>query len=214
MRSKTNRFFSVFRDSAVRGGAVAVAAALAACNSSSPVASVAPGQDPLSTRLGNLLAFNSTNAPGTAATSAGPRVECPIIQVDPGASSVRVASGEGANGVRYQIAVGDVARECAVQGDKLAIRVGVETNVVLGPSGSPGTYSAPLRIAIVRQKDEAVLASKVYQVGGAVGAAGQSQFTLVADALSVPYINERAADDYEVVIGFGQGGSGARRTRR
>ena len=128
---------------------------------------------------------------------------------------MRVASGADATGVRYQIAVGDVARECAVQGDRLAIRVGVETNVVLGPAGSAGTYTAPLRIAIVRQRDEAVLASKVYRVGGAVGGTGQSQFTLVADALTVPYINEHASADYEVLVGFGEGGGApTRRTKR
>ena len=45
-------------------GAISLGAILAVsgCNSS-PLASVAPGQDSVSTRLGNLLAFNSTNAP-------------------------------------------------------------------------------------------------------------------------------------------------------
>jgi hypothetical protein len=208
MRKVESPRFAIFR----AGAGLAALAALAACNSG-PAGSIAPGSDAFSTRLGNLLAFNSMNAPGPAAASAGPRIDCPIIQVEPGASSFR-AGGESASSVRYQIAVGEVARECARQGDKLAVRVGVETNVVLGPAGSPGSYTAPLRIAVVRQSDEAVIVSKTYRVGGAVGASGPSQYTLVADALTVPYINERAADDYEVVIGFGEGAGGARRTRR
>ena len=185
--------------------------ALAGCNG--PTASVAPGQDGVSTRLGNLLAFNSTSAPAAPGTNAAVlRIDCPIIQVEPGAASFR-SGGEASGSVRYQIALGDVARDCTQQGDRLAVRVGVETNVVLGPAGSPGSYTAPLRITIRRQSDEAVLASKIYRVGGAATFAGPATYTLVADALTVPFINERAADDYEVVVGFGEGPPAGRSPR-
>lgn len=185
---------------------------LGACNS---VGSVAPGQDGISSRLGNLLAFNSPSAPGAAPGLAPQRLDCPVVQIEPGAAAFRSAGGEGASSVRYQIAIGDVARECVRQGDLLAIRVGVETNLVLGPAGSPGSYAAPLRVTIRRQSDEAIVASKVYRVGGAVGAAGSTQSTLVAEALTVPWINDRPDLDYEVVLGFGEGAAQAgRRARR
>ena len=188
-------------------------AGLAACNDG-PVASVAPGQDPVSTKIGNLLAFNSTNAPGVApSAAAGPRIDCPIVQIEPGSSAFR-AGGEGAASVRYQISIGDVARECARQGDNLVIRVGVETTTILGPAGSPGSYSAPLRVTIRRQSDEAILASKVYRVGGTVGASEPLVTALVADPLAVPYTTEHADDDYEVVLGFGEGPAAPRRKTR
>jgi hypothetical protein len=189
------------------------AAVLAGCNG--PTASVSPQPDTLSSRLGNLLAFNSSSAPaGGSAGTPAQRIDCPTIQIDPGASSFRSASGEGAAGVRYQLAIGDVARDCALVNGALAVRVGVETNVVLGPAGSPGNYTAPLRIAIRKQAGEVIVTSKVYRVGGAVGANGQAQFTLVSDPLTVPYINEHAADDYEVVLGLGENGGAGVPSRR
>jgi hypothetical protein len=193
-------------------------ALLAGCNG--PTGSVSPGSEstPMATRFGNLLAFNSPSAPGGGATGqAGPRIDCPTIQIDPGAASYRAATGEGASGVRYQLSIGDVARECAQVNGALAVRVGVETNLILGPAGSPGSYTVPLRVAIRKQSDESIVVSKVYQVGGAVGPNGQAQFTLVADPLTVPYTTEHAADDYEVVLGLGErGGSGvpSKRARR
>ena len=193
------------------GFCAAFLAGLGAC-SSGPVGSIAPGQDAVSTRLGNLLAFNSSGAPGSApAIATGPRIDCPIVQVEPGASAFRAAAGDSSASVRYQISIGDVARECARQGDSLLVRVGVETTTVLGPAGSAGSYSAPLRVTIRRQSDEAVLASKTYRVGGAVGASAPTVSTLVADPLAVPYTTEHAADDYEVVLGFGEGPAAPRR---
>ena len=187
-------------------------AGLAGCSGSEPVASVAPGQDAVSTRLGNILAFNSANAPGAAPATAGPRIDCPIVQIEPGNSAFR-AGGESSASVRYQISIGDVARECARQGDNLAIRVGVETTTVLGPAGSPGTFTAPLRVTVRRQFDEHVLASRTYRVGGTVGASAPVVTTLVADPLIIPYTTEHAADDYEVVLGFGEGPAAARGKR-
>lgn len=203
-----------FRSPVVRIGLCAAAlTGLTACSSDGPAASVAPGQDSVSTKLGNLLAFNSNNAPGGApASAAGPRIDCPIVQIEPGSSAFR-AGGESSASVRYQISIGDVARECARQGDNLAIRVGVETTTVLGPAGSPGTFSAPLRVTVRRQFDEHVLASKTYRVGATVGASAPVVTTLVADPLLIPFTNEHAADDYEVVLSFGEGPAAPRRKR-
>ena len=188
--------------------------AIGGCNSS-PVASSPPGSDPVSQRLGNLLAFNSAGGSGsTVGGPSAPRIDCPIVQIEPGASSFRAAAGDSAAGVRYQIAISDVARECAVQGDKLAIRVGVETNVVLGPAGSPGNYTAPLHVSVRRQLNEAVVASKTYRVGGAVGASGPAQYSMVADPLLVPFTGDDVAQEYEVVLGFGEGiAAGGKRAR-
>ena len=191
----------------LNGGLAAAGALLllGGCNSS-PVASSPPGADPVSQRLGNLLAFNSTTAPGVPTAAAGQRIDCPIVQIEPGASSFRAASGDNAAGVRYQISITDVARECERQGDKLAIRVGIETNLVLGPAGSPGSYTTPLRVSVKRQLNEAVVTSKTYRVGGSVGAAGPAQFSMVADPLLVPFIGDDVAQEYEVVLALGDSG--------
>jgi hypothetical protein len=180
--------------------------------------SVAAGDStPVSTKIGNLLAFNSPNAPPTAASRPSVQaIDCPVVQIEPGASAVRIG-GEAASSVRYQISIGDVARECALVGGQLQVRVGVETRTVVGPAGSAGTYTAPLRVMLRKVAGEQTIASKTYRVGGAVGSTGTAINSLIADPLTAPYINERASDDYEVVLALGQGESepgAARRKRR
>ncbi len=205
------------------GGALAAAAAealavtLAGCGGQA--GSVAGGDpDPLSTKLGNLLAFNSTKAPAMqngGGGGSGGHIDCPIVQVEPGQSSVRVG-GEDSSSVRYQISIGDVARDCTVVNNQLLVRVGVETRTVTGPAGGPGTYTAPLRVSVRKVAGEQIVASRTYNVGGAVGSSGNAINTLIAEPLAVPFINEHAADDYEIVLAFGEARAEpkARRNRR
>ena len=193
--------------------AAAMAAGLVLAGCGGPAGSLAGGDpDPVSTKLGNLLAFNSTTAPPLPNKSTGARIDCPVVQVEPGMSAVRVGGAESSS-VRYQIAIGDVARDCSESNGQLFVRVGVETRVVTGPAGGPGTYTAPLTVALRRTGDEKILASRTYQVGGAVGSTGNAINALIAEPLSAPYINERAADDYEIVLSMGKGG-GERVDRR
>lgn len=192
-----------------RLAAAGAAVALAGCGGQA--GSVAESES-ASTKFGNLLAFNSTSAPAGPGKVVGPTIDCPIVQVEPGASAVRVG-GEASASVRYQIAIGDVARECALVNGQLTIRVGVETRTIIGPAGSAGSYSAPLTVAVRRTGDEKVLAAKTYRVGGAVSGTGAAIHSLIADPLSVPYINERAADDYEIVLAMGQSVGPSKRRR-
>jgi hypothetical protein len=136
-------------------------------------------------------------------------LDCPEIRVPPGESSLRVG-GEGSASVRHQFAVGQVARECGVAGKELTIKVGVKGRLVLGPAGSPGSYSAPLSISVRQQTGDKILASKIFNVGATIapGATG-ADFTVVTEPFAVPFTTEHAADDYEVVVGFGKGAKAA-----
>ena len=191
-----------------RLSAIVLAGALAGCGGQTG----AVGDADTATKFGNLLAFNSTTAPPAPNKNAGPTIDCPIVQIEPGAAAVRVG-GETASGVRYQIAIGDVARECALVGGQLEVKVGVETRTTLGAAGAPGAYTAPLTISVRRTGDEKILVAKTYRVGGQATATGTSVSSMVSDPLTVPYINEKAAEDYEIVLAMGQGGEG-RRARR
>ncbi len=199
-------------------GAVAAAAAMAAglvlAGCGGPAGSVAGGDpDPVSTKLGNLLAFNSTTAPPLPNKGQGARIDCPVVQIEPGMSAYRVGGPDSAT-VRYQIAIGDVARDCSQSNGQLLVRVGVETRTVVGPAGGPGNYTAPLTVALRRVGDEKILASKTYQVGGAVGANGNAINAMVAEPLAAPFTTERAADDYEVVLSIGKGAAAPEGRRR
>ncbi|MFT4096841.1 MAG: hypothetical protein QM651_06940 [Rhodoblastus sp.] len=195
-----------FRARPACGMAAAMAAALLLAGCGGPAGSVAGGDpDPVSTKLGNLLAFNSPTAPPLPNQNAGARIDCPVVQIEPGMSAFRVGGPDSAT-VRYQIAIGDVARDCSQSNGQLFVRVGVETRTVVGPAGGPGTYTAPLTVALRRTGDEKVLASRTYSVGGAVGSTGNAINSLIAEPLAAPFLNERAADDYEIVLSIGRGG--------
>jgi hypothetical protein len=144
---------------------------------------------------------------GEAAVSSKtePTIDCPEVRVPPGESALRVG-GEGSAAVRHQFSLGDIARECAAAGKDVMIKVGVKGRVVLGPAGQPGSYSAPLKIAVREQLSEKVLSSKTYTVGAKIepGATG-ANFIIVTDSFAIPFTNEHLADDYEVIVGFDKG---------
>lgn len=200
------------RGAAAAAAAMAAGLVLAGCGG--PAGSVAGGDpDPVSTKLGNLLAFNSTTAPPLPNKGQGARIDCPVVQIEPGMSAYRVGGPDSAT-VRYQIAIGDVARDCSQSNGQLLVRVGVETRTVVGPAGGPGNYTAPLTVALRRVGDEKILASKTYQVGGAVGSNGNAINAMVAEPLAAPFTTERAADDYEVVLSIGKGAAAPEGRRR
>lgn len=144
--------------------------------------------------------------PAPPATAAA--LECPEILVDAATAALRVPAGADNASVRYQLSLGQVARECSLQGDTLHIKVGVEGAAILGPAGQPGAFGGNLRISARRQKDEAVLQSKTYRVGATVPAGGtRGSFQLIAEPLAVPYLGPHAADDYEILVAFEQGGA-------
>lgn len=105
--------------------------------------------------------------------------------------------------MRYQFSLGDVVRECGRQGSQIAIKVGVEGRVLIGPVGAPGSFSAPVRVAIRRESDQKPATSKSYHVAVTVlpGSAGMP-FSLVTEPILVPFISPKADEDYTIVVGF------------
>ncbi|MBY6242056.1 hypothetical protein [Methylosinus sp. Sm6] len=167
--------------------------------------------------FGDKKAEQAPGAPPAPPASGSLGVDCPEILVDSGAASLRSPPGADNAAVRYQLSLGDMARECAMQGDRIAIKVGVEGAAVLGPAGSPGAYSGALRISVRRQKDESIADSKTYRVSATIpSGATRGAFRVIADPLLVPYVGPQAADEYEILVGF-EGGvaeTGAAERRR
>jgi hypothetical protein len=130
-------------------------------------------------------------------------VDCPEILVDAGTASLRAPPGAENNAVRYQLSLGEMARECSIDGDRILIKVGVEGAAMLGPAGSPGSFSGALRIAARRQKNDDIIDSKTYRVSAIIAAgATRGEFRVISDPLIVPYLGPQAADDYEILVGF------------
>ena len=81
-----------------------------------------------------------------------------------------------------------IARECAILGSTMTIKVGVEGRLVVGPKGGPGTVTVPIRIAVVQEGPQPrPVISKFYavQVNVTQGAT-QVPFTHVDDDLTFP----------------------------
>ena len=165
-------------------------------------------------KLANLLGFKNNDAP--AAPGAEVRhIFCPEVVVLEGTAASQAYAGtppSSAN-LRYQYALDDTARECTLEGDQLAIKIGVAGKVLLGPAGSPSSFSVPVRMAVLREHDNQPIVSKLYRAAVTV-AAGETRadFTIVSEPLQVPFIQDHAEDDYTIKVGIDEGASADKST--
>ena len=178
-------------------------AALALAGCGGGAGSVSPGESASNT-VANILAFGRPSVP-PAPAAADPnaiRLICPDIEVPDGLAALRVGGQDSAT-VRYQYSLGETARECSVANGRITLRVGVEGRVLIGPAGGTGSFTAPVRIVILRNGDQKAEVTRLYKVAVTVPA-GESQgsFNLVTEPILVPYKHEDATDDYSIVVGF------------
>ncbi len=131
-------------------------------------------------------------------------LDCPSVEVQDGAASVRVGGPENAS-VRYQFDIAQTARECAPLGDKFSLKVGVSGHLLIGPAGSPGAYSAQLRITVRSEVDQKPAYSKVYKVEASTAGAAEAPFELVSEPIVLPMTRTELAEDYTVIVGFDNG---------
>lgn len=181
---------------------------LAGCGSSSST-----GQPSTAQTIGNVLMFQSTTPPVAdqlpKEDDADPLV-CPQVIVADGGAAVRAQAGQDSGGLRYQVSINDVARECTPTGNGgFRLKVGVEGRVLLGPAGSAGSYGATLTTTVMR--GTSVVARRSARVGGTVSSAqGGASFTHVEDGIVVP----PGGGDVEIIVGLGGGGPAPARHRR
>jgi hypothetical protein len=161
-------------------------------------------------RLKNFFLGTPPSAQQQQANAPRQELECPIIEVRSGASTLTV-HGPGdavATNVRYQATIGQTARECAVLGATMTMKVGMQGRILLGPLGEVGKLDVPVRMALVQEGPEPkTLWTRLYQVPVAV-AAGQSQvpFVHVEQDLTFPMPKADELESYVVYIGFDQMG--------
>jgi hypothetical protein len=191
-----------------RGRAVVVligAVALSGCSGASSIIDSAPS---LGSRFANLF---SSAKPGVtqpaSPTPSAPEVECPGVDIRTGASTLEVAAKSAqptAGDLRYQLSFGQTARECVVQAGTMSIKVGVQGRVILGPMGTPGQISIPLRYAVVREGPEPkTIATKFKRLSVAIPAdQSHLQFVDVEEGLSFPLPPRSELEAYVVYVGF------------
>ena len=135
-------------------------------------------------------------------------INCPEVDIFEGGAAYRAGGAESAS-VRYQFNIGDTARQCDPAGPGQAtIKIGVAGNLVIGPAGSPGTYSVPLRITVTQDADHKQVYSKTYKIEATADAVNSGLFRIVADPIVVAMPTLQLANLYTITIGF-EGGNAA-----
>ena len=186
--------------------------ALAGC---STVDSFFAHRDPNSEALN--LGANPRQTAGQPATNPSDRpivlpvasqdINCPEVDIADGGAALRVGGPDNAS-VRYQFNIGDTARECDPAGPRqAALKIGVSVAVVIGPAGSAGTYSAPLKITVTRDSDKQQVFSQTYRVEAATDGVTAGVFRVVTDPIALPLTTLQLADVYSISVGF-EGGTG------
>jgi len=157
--------------------------------------------------LAMLLGFKRNDAPAAPGTQVR-HIFCPEVLILEGTAASQAYAGtppSSAN-LRYQYALTDTARECSLDGDQLAIKIGVAGRVLLGPEGSPGNFNVPVRMAVLHERDNQPIVSKLYRATVTVAASEtQADFTVVSEPLRVPFIQDHAEDDYTIKVGIDEG---------
>jgi hypothetical protein len=192
-----------------RGAAalVASAALLSGCSLASSVGS-SDNSPSLTSRFANLF---SSATPGVSQphspTPTAPDFECPGVDIRAGASTLNIAAKAveaTAGDLRYQVSFGQTARECAVQGTTMAIKVGVQGRVILGPMGGPGQVDIPLRYAVVREGPQPKTVVTKFKRVSVTVVSGQSHvpFVDVEESLNFPLPSRSELDSYVIYVGF------------
>ncbi len=152
--------------------------------------------------------FTGTSAKDRqAATGGQPDINCPHVEVRQGASTLTIG-GDGnksAMALKYQGEFTREARDCAVVGGNLVMRIGVQGRVIVGPLGGPGQVDVPLRIAIVQETPGGArpIATKFIRIPVAVGGNEGGLFTHVEEGMSFPLPTPMSyLDDYVAYVGF------------
>ena len=215
----THLKFEGLRRAAARPAAalLVAAVAVAGCSSlgssgSQGTTSASSGSVPFTDRISNL--FRSSSSQPEQATAAAPApvtgedIECPRMDIRTGASTLLIngSTTEGeAMALRYQGTFVRAARECRVQNGQLTIKIGVEGRVILGPAGSPGELTVPLRLALVQESlnDSKPVWSRFYPVHVIIPPQQPSvNFTHITEDLTIPLPGYSALDQTVIYLGF------------
>jgi hypothetical protein len=199
-------------------GAILALALLAGCGSSDmfgskPTAASSASSSSLSDKFTALLSGTPTmSAPAatTAAADGNPTpadIDCPGVEIRQGASTFQDSgpdNGSAALSLRFQANFVRSARSCVLRAGNVAMKVGVEGRLILGPAGTPGTFTLPVRLAVVKEGIEPkTIWTKFYQVPVTV-APGESNiaFTHVEEDMSFPMPPGNELDAYVIYVGF------------
>ncbi len=188
------------------GGQAAPAPAESAAPAPAAAAPSSSGSRWLPPSISNFFSGSSDKGRQPVA-GAAPDVECPFIDIREGASTLTVRTGgdNPAMSLKYQGTFVRAARQCALVNGQMVMKVGVEGRVILGPQGTPGQITVPLRIAIVDEspgQSKTILTKLILIPVTAASLDDNPAFTHVEDGLAFPMPPSGELGNYIVYIGF------------
>jgi hypothetical protein len=180
------------------------------------------GASSFTERFRNLFGSGSESQATPAApapTGPGtPLSSCPPVGIRQGASTLQMTApgSDNAMAVRYQATFGQTARQCAEVDGNLAIKVGVQGRLILGPAGASGETTLPLRYALVKEGMEPqTLWSKLYLVPVTIPTDDANiPFTHVVEDMVVPMPPNKAYGNYVIYVGFDPKGAEQQKPQR
>ena len=131
-------------------------------------------------------------------------LDCPEVEIEDGGATARVG-GPDNRAVRYQFDIKKIARECQPQGSQFSLKVGVDGLLLIGPAGSSGTYSTPLRVVVKREADQKNVFTKSYRIEASTEGGLQGGFQLVTEPILLPLERTNLNDQYSIFVGFDGG---------
>jgi hypothetical protein len=194
------------------------AAALSGCSSlgigggdADPSASTSPS---FSSRFSSMFASAKPGVTQPKSPSESqPDIDCPGVDIRGGTSTLNISakgSEATAGDLKYQLSLGQTARECRVQNGVLTLKVGVQGRVIVGPMGAPGQIEAPIRYAVVREGPEPrPIVTRFKRVPVIVPPEqSNNQFMDVEETMSFPLPSHAELDAYVIYVGFDELGDG------
>jgi hypothetical protein len=172
-------------------------------NSTTPSTDASPS---FSDKIKNFFS-NSSAKSRQPATGTPQDIYCPFIEIRQGASTLSIGPpGENsAMTLKYQGTFVRAARECAVVGSDMVMKVGVQGRIIVGPAGGEGEVNVPLRIAVVHENTAGskTIVTKLIRIPVSIPAgAPYQEFTHIEEGLSFPMPTPAALEEYTVYVGF------------
>ena len=193
-------------DTAGRIVGIATVLGLASCQTSGEngiLGSAAKSTKPPSS--GSVVGVNPNAKPTLANTTNELSNYCPRIVIRAGTETFRVfpkgKDKTNDDNLAYQATMTKVARECAYVGQNLQMKVGARGRIINGPSGKPGDFAMPIRVAVTVGSD--TVYSKLHKpVGSIASGSANGNFSFVDDQV---VIEAPSARNVRVFVGFDEG---------
>jgi hypothetical protein len=195
-------------------GLLALAFGAAGCTAGSGLTTSAPAAGDASPSFSDKVkSFFSNSSAKSKQAATGPQTDvyCPFIEIRQGASTLSVGPPAGPSGenatmsLKYQGTFVRAARDCAVVGADMVMKVGVQGRIIVGPAGGAGDVMVPLRIAVVHETTAGsqTIVTKLIRIPVTVPpGAPYQEFTHIEEGLAFPMPSAAALENYTVYIGF------------